>query len=138
MLVKFFLWLWRIKNYDKIPKLPRGMLASEYEHISRDEARVLAKLGARDPAGIKRAMKRYKVSTIEELVALLEIELPRRNMLHKIRMGLGRLVGGYDYQPHAREIMQELSPRNTQRRRATKAAEQRLKQVKEALRNGTD
>ena len=134
MLAKIIQWLLRIKNYDKIPKLPGGMYASAYDHISPDESRVLAKFGARDPAGIKVMMRRKGVQTLEELVAILEIEQPKRHVLHRIWLGLGRLVGGYEYQPHAKEL--SIIPRNTRRKRQTKLIQARVKQVKEALKDG--
>lgn len=82
------------------------MLASKYDvdDVSRDEWRVLDRIGARDPAGIKRAMKRYKVDNIPDLVALLEHHKPKRKPLHRLKIALGRVVGGYRYDPHKDEM----------------------------------
>lgn len=96
-----------ICNRDRIPKLPRGMLAAKYETIARPEGRVLARLGARDPLGIKVAMKRHKVETIEELVEKLEHYQPRRNIRQRILMALGRALGGYPHDPHRAEILRD-------------------------------
>ncbi|PJF20361.1 MAG: hypothetical protein CUN56_16560, partial [Phototrophicales bacterium] len=107
-LYKIYRLLWFISNRDYIPKLPRGMLASKYDEtqVTRDEWRVLDRTGARDPAGIKRAMKRYKVDNIDDLVALLEHHQPKRKPFHRLKRALGRLVGEYNYDPHAREVKQ--------------------------------
>jgi len=82
------------------------MLATKYDadNVSRDEWRVLDRIGARDPAGIKRAMKRYKVDNINDLVAVLEHHQPKRKSMHRLKKALGRLVGEYNYDPHAKEI----------------------------------
>jgi len=84
------------------------MLANRYDsdNVTRDEWRVLDRIGARDPAGIKRAMKRYKVDNIPDLVAVLEHHQPKRKSLHRLKRALGRLVGDYNYDPHAREVKQ--------------------------------
>lgn len=108
MLYKIYRLLWFISNRDYIPKLPRGMLAAKYEteDVSRDEWRVLDRIGARDPAGIKRAMKKYKVDNINDLVALLEHQKPKHKPFYRLKQALGRLVGEYNYDPHAREVKQ--------------------------------
>jgi hypothetical protein len=84
------------------------MLAAEYdsESVTRDEWRVLDRVGARDPAGIKRAMKKHKVDNIPDLVALLEHHQPERKPFYRLKQALGRLVGEYNYDPHAREVKQ--------------------------------
>jgi hypothetical protein len=103
ILRKLWLALASIRNYDRIPRLPR-MLAGEYQTMTRQEREVLARLGARDPIGIKVAMRRYGVSTIEELAAVLEHQQPRRRVGHRLWLAIGRVVGGQPYQPHAEEI----------------------------------
>lgn len=82
------------------------MLAAKYDesNVTRDEWRVLDRIGARDPAGIKRAMKRYKVDNINDLVAVLEHQQPKRKPFYRLKQALGRLVGDYNYDPHAREV----------------------------------
>lgn len=82
------------------------MLARKYDesNVTRDEWRVLDRIGARDPAGIKRAMKRYKVDNINDLVAVLEHHQPRRKMGQRLYNAIGRVIGGTSYDPHAREV----------------------------------
>jgi len=84
------------------------MLASNYDEmeVSRDEWRVLDRIGARDPAGIKRAMKRYKVDNIQDLIAVLEHHKPRRRFWERVNTAIGRVVGGYKHDPHAQEVKQ--------------------------------
>lgn len=126
--------LWRtlaaIRNADRIPKLPRGMLATHYEHLTRQDREVLARLGARDPIGIKVAMKRYKVTSVEELLKLLEHQQPRRKIFYRIRQAVGRLLGGYANDPHREAIL-----RDERARRAAKniELEQRVKSVSDTF-----
>lgn len=83
------------------------MLASRYEEmdVTRDQWRVLDRIGARDPAGIKRAMKKYQVDTMEELIALLEHHKPQRKVKQRFINALGRLVpGSYPHDPHEKEV----------------------------------
>lgn len=106
MLSKFYRLLWFIHNREYIPKLPRGMLASKYDEmdLTRDEWRVLDRIGARDPAGIKRAMKQHKVDNIQDLIAVLEHHKPRRRIRERLNTAIGRVVGGYKYDPHADDV----------------------------------
>jgi hypothetical protein len=97
--------LWKIFNRQYIPPLPR-MLATNYnsDELTNDQSRVLARIGARDPAGIKRAFKIYQVDNINDLVAVLEHYQPRRNVRRRLYMALARLSGGYLHDPHADEV----------------------------------
>lgn len=132
MIRKLWQALAAIRNADRIPKLPRDMLASKYETIDKAERRVLARLGARDPAGIKVALRRYGVSSIPELMQLLEHQKPRRNIGKRIRQALGRLVGGYDHDPHREEILRD----ERARRRSNQhiEIEQRVKRTAQSFR----
>ncbi len=106
MIYKILKVIWMFKNRDHIPKLPRGMLATKFDvsELSDKERRVLARLGARDPNGIKRAIKKYGAKDIDDLILMLEIQEPKRNVLHRLKTALGRLAGGVDYIPHQRDI----------------------------------
>jgi hypothetical protein len=119
-----------IRNYDRIPKLPRGMLATNYEKIARPERGVLARLGARDPIGVKVAMRRHGVETIEELTAILEHQQPRRRVGERLWLALGRIIGGKPYDPNAREI-RALARHKIDPRQA--AIEQRIKSTINAM-----
>lgn len=129
MIKGFFKAVWMFKNKDHIPKLPRGMLATKYDpnELTENERRVLARLGARDKNGIKRAIKKYGAKDIDDLVLMLQIQHPKRNFLHRLKTAVGRLVGGVDYMPHARAINEHF---RAKRPRNDKEIEQRLKQAK--------
>lgn len=124
MLIKLIKELWRIKLRDRIPKLPRGMLATEYSEISEDERRIMARMGIRSPSGVKLAMKRAKVKSIEELVAQLKHHTPRRRAGEKLFKMFGRLFGSRGYDPH-REALRRESKRNS----TDKALQVRVKEV---------
>jgi hypothetical protein len=131
MLYKIWMSFIRIINWERIPKLPRGMLASHYEDVAGDEWRVMARLGSRDFAGVKRAMKQHDCKTIEELVAKLEHQQPRRNIRHRLRLAIGRVVGGHETDPHRAEIIIALNRGKKSNARAE--IEQRIKIVRKEL-----
>lgn len=101
-------YLTTIRNRDRIPKLPRAMLAADYDSLDRDARRVLARVGARDPAGIKLAMKRRGARTVDDLIEQLEHQRPRRAILRRIMDGLGRISRGVDHVPHQAEIVRAM------------------------------
>ncbi len=84
------------------------MLATKYDEldVTANEWRVLHRIGARDPVGIKRAMKKYNVDNIPDLVSVLEHHQPQRKTLQRLLTALGRVVGGYGYNPHKQEFTQ--------------------------------
>jgi hypothetical protein len=95
----------RFFNYDFIPRLPH-IYAVEFDpaELTDDERRALARLGARDPRGLRLAMKRYGVDNLPDLIAVLEHHQPKRRIWHRLAMGLGRLSGGVPYDPHGEEM----------------------------------
>ena len=105
MLEDFIRALWRINNYDRIPKLPRGMLASEYKTISRDEARVLARMGARCPAGVKVAMKRAGFQTAPDLARELQHYRPTHRLRERLNLMVSHFFGSQPVPPHRTEIL---------------------------------
>lgn len=113
MIARFLRALFEIKNRDRIAPLPR-VYSSDFDKFTDDERRVLARYGARDPAGIRNAMSRYKVKSVQELIARIEHYRPRRKPLHRLRRLLARFVGGYDYNPHKREIMAATRPQKSE------------------------
>lgn len=127
--------LWRalalITTRNRIPKLPRGMLATEYKEIARPEGRVLARLGARDPTGVKLVMRRYKAATIDELVAQLKHYEVHRNFKRRLRIALGRIVGGSETDPHRADILRD--ERHSKRSAARIEIEQRLKRAQKVF-----
>lgn len=127
MIKKILRKLWRLTPWDKLPRAPR-MFATEYDRADKAEARVMARLGIRSPSGLRVAMKRYNVETIDELVAELEHHQPRRRLAHRIKLMLARASGGTRGHPHAGEIY-----RAVKRRRGADLVDERVKQVKRAL-----
>lgn len=122
-----------IFNRNRIPPLPRGMLASRYDplEMTAEERRVLARLGARDPMGIKLAMKRANVTTINELVAHLEHHQPKRNAEDRLLRSLGKARGGTPYHPHQRAVL--AGARQSKQMRDSKEIEARVKRNRKAF-----
>lgn len=122
-----------IFNRYRIPPLPHGMLASHYESedMTPEERRVLARLGARDPTGIKLAMRRAGVKTVDELVKHLEHYQPKRNAGDRIVSGLGKAWGGTRYHPHQKAIL--AGARESRKIAAAHEIEQRVKQTRKAF-----
>jgi hypothetical protein len=125
-------FLWRIANRDKIPKLPRGMLAGHYDAITEDERRVIARMGARDPLGVRVAMKRARAGDVDELVDQLEHYKPRREILRRIDRMITRALYATDYHPHRIDILQ--TAREARKARAAAEAARRLKATIKAFR----
>ena len=125
--------LWRIRNYDRIPKLPRGMLATKYEHIPADGRRVMARLGARDPRGVAIAMRRAGVESVDDLIEQLEHFRPQHRFRARLSRAIGRVLGAYDHPPHRAELIQDAIAA----RRARKNVEvlERLEQAERLMRS---
>lgn len=117
--------LLRIRNYERIPKLPRGMLATDYETISREDARVMARLGARSPSGVKLAVKRAGVESVEDLIRELQHYRPQRNIARRWNRMLCRLFDASDDHPHRQAVIEDA--RRSRRRRNNSEIEERLK-----------
>lgn len=134
MIYKFWRVLGMLFNRDYIPPLPRGMLATKYEDYTEDERRVMARHGARDPMGVKVAMRRAKVETVEELVNQLEHYSPARRFKERLHRAIGRVVGGTDYDPHEKEIRRVGSAHQARQARATQEIANRVKATRKAMR----
>lgn len=102
-MIRLAVWLWTIVNRRRIPPLPR-LFTSAYKTIDDDAARVMARYGIRSPSGIRAAMKKHKVDTIDDLVAQLEHHRVKRNLKKRLEWGLERLSGGTAYNPHSTAI----------------------------------
>lgn len=124
--------LLKLHNYQKIPKLPRAMLSSEYEAVSRDERRVLARLGARSPSGIPIALRRAGAADVNELVGELEHFRPMRHIRRRFARMITRALRATDYHPHRAEILEDA---RLKRKTAKKPeVEQRLKDALKDMR----
>lgn len=100
--------LFKLLPYQKIPKLPRGMLSAQYETLTHDERRVLARMGARDPRGVRVLLKRARVKTVDELA--LQHQQPDRNWRSRVYAVVCHWFNGTPYNPHRREIIAALRP----------------------------
>lgn len=116
--------LLRLRLWERIPTLPRGMLSARYDSISTDERRVLARLGARDPRGINLALKRAGAADVDELVSGLEHFAPRRHVIRRINLMIDRVTMGSRRHPHGRELTED---RRAERRAADIDTECRLR-----------
>ena len=97
--------VWRIRNRDMIARVPTTYRSTyDVEEVSDVQWHVLIKYGARDPAGIARAMRKHKCASIEELVGVLKYYVPERKPWSRLFRGIGRLWGGKSYDPHAQQI----------------------------------
>ncbi len=134
MLYKIWRTFVMLFNRDYIPPLPRGMLATKYEDFTEDERRVMARHGARDPMGVKVAMRRAGVTSADELVSQLEHYSPTRRIKDRINRAIGRVVGGTDHDPHEKEIRHVGSAYHARQERATKEIAERVKKNRKAFR----
>jgi hypothetical protein len=103
MIKKVLRYFWIIKNKQLLHPVPRT-LATHYDRLTSDEARIMARYGIRSPSGMKAAMKKHNVNTIDELAAVLEHHRPRRHMRARLWSILVRASGGLRYNPHQKEI----------------------------------
>lgn len=105
MIGKIIYELLRLRMWERIPKLPRGMLSARYEQLGRDDRRVIARLGARDPRGVSVALKRAKAADVNELVSRLDHFTPRRRIMRRLNKMIDRLTYGTRAHPHGRQLM---------------------------------
>jgi hypothetical protein len=130
MIATLIRYIFRLRNKDRIPKLPRGMLATayDYEALSEDAIRVMARLGIRDPLGLQRAMRKHKVGTVDELVGKIEHQSPTRKIKERAMLALGRAVGGTKTPPHRKEMIAAL-----ERDPDSEEVNERFRRVKETF-----
>ena len=109
------------------------MLAVDYDpdKVSRDEWRVMDRLGSRDPAGIKRAMRKYDVQTLDELAKILKHHKPQRTPGQRLKKALGRMVGDYWYDPHKKDMKQAFYSLSAEQQEI----KQRVKTVRRAFKD---
>lgn len=105
MIGKVIYELLRLRMWERIPKLPRGMLSARYEQIGREDRRVIARLGARDPRGVEVVLKRTKAADVNELVSRLDHFTPRRRVMRRLNKMIDRLTYGTRSHPHGRALM---------------------------------
>jgi hypothetical protein len=135
MIGKLYRALIKILPKQRIPKLPRGMLASEYNGMTLDERRVLARLGARDPKGIKLAMQRAGVGTVQELIDQLEHQQPRRDFERRLNRLICAMQNALPYDPHQREILMDARAAKRAQKPENVEISRRLKTVLERMKD---
>lgn len=124
-----------IYNAWRIPKLPR-MLATRYDSIPRETIDVMRRLGIRDPRGIQVAMRRYNVTSIKDLVALLEYQKPKRNIRQRLWLAVARIIGETDHPTFFREIRKK--PPSGAKLTAKVEISQRIKTARHIMSGGED
>jgi len=110
-IVSLVKWLMKITLRSQIAKLPR-MFASHYKTLDGDSERIMSRYGIRSPSGLKIAMKKHKVSTIDELAQRLEHLEVKRQIRERFEMGVRRVVGGSMENPNRDAIRRALGGRN--------------------------
>lgn len=128
-ILKLYRYLMRIRNAERIPKLPR-MYASEYSQLDPDSVRIMARYGIRSPSGLKLAMKRHQVGSVDALAAILKHQETKRDLQRRLRSGLERLSSGTTAIPHQKEIKRLVGPKREQ----DKIVQARLKRLKDGSR----
>lgn len=132
MIEKILKTIYYFTNRDYIPPLPRGYLATKYNRdtVTPEQWRVLRKIGARDPAGIRRALKQYNVQTLDELYDILKHYDPQRNVRNRLYNALGRFFGGKPYDPYQKDINRVFRARNSKQ---SAIINERIKRFKELI-----
>jgi hypothetical protein len=97
---KFHKMLFKVKTKQRLPRIPR-MYANKYQRpaVSFDEARVFARVGARSPEGVRLVMKKFRLKSVNELIARLPHRAYRPNSRSRFRRWLQHVLGLYDYEP---------------------------------------
>lgn len=134
MIKKLLKTIYFLTNRDKIPRLPSRMYANHFDDTdaTQDDWRVLARLGARDPQGIKVAMRRHGVSSPTELAKQLEHYQAQRRVGERWRRALIRLSGGKEVDPHHEEI-KRIGRKLNWREKQHEAIRQRVKHINSKL-----
>lgn len=133
MIMKLLRVLWRLAKWERIPRLPRGMLAESYRRqLAEDEARVVSRLGARSPGGLRIAMRRAGAANVDELVEQLDHFRVRRRVMRNLDRMINRATFSTPYDPHQRAIDQ--AARRKSRGAASAGRQRRIVSVGEAFR----
>jgi hypothetical protein len=135
VLYKFLYAFVMLFNRDYIPRLPRGMLAIKYNQFTDQERRVAARMGARDPIGVKVALRRAGVDSADDLVKQLDHYTPEREVRRRLSVGIGRVMGGHDHDPHAADILAGSSGRRNKKAEEAKKIADRVKATAKAFKD---
>lgn len=104
MIKRLIKYLLHLKPKEKLGRVP-NMFATEFKSFSDSDARAMARLGIRSPSGLKSAMRKYRVNSVDDLIDRLDHHKPKRHVWRRLRNIFSRWAGGYDYVPHRQEIM---------------------------------
>lgn len=125
-IISLMIWISKITIRSMIPPLPR-MFSSHYDSIDPESERVMVRYGIRSPSGIKRAMKKYNVNTVDELAKVLEHHQAKRQIQKRFNDGMRRAIGGTANNPHRDQIRRAFSTRNRSEKEIIKERIRRLK-----------
>ena len=125
--------LLRILPYQRIPKLPRGMLSAEYLTFDEDTRRVIARLGSRDPRGVKVAMKKYDAETVDELVGKLEHHRVSREFHRRLNDLLCHWTNSTNYDPNGEALARDARRERAGQKPMNAELKRRLNRVLEDL-----
>lgn len=128
ILQRLIRYLVQIYNWQRIPRLP-WMLAADYDDVDSPERRVMARVGARDPRGVKQAMRKYGVDNVNDLVALLEHQEAKQQIAERAELMANRLIGGSAQPAHQVAIMEDA--RRAKRRKNNDDLYQRIYEVQQ-------
>jgi hypothetical protein len=92
------------------------MLATDFDvdKVTQEQWRVIDRLGSRDVAGIKRAMRQHKVNSIDELAKILKHHEAKSKPLDRLKLSFGRLFGHYNHNPHGKEFHEAFKAKKPQ------------------------
>jgi hypothetical protein len=101
MLNKLLNTIYYFKNRDYIPPTPKAYKTKySTDDVTEEQWRVLRRLGARSPHGIKQALEKHNCSSVDELIEHLQHYTPQRRVKRRLWLALGRMVGGMPYDPN--------------------------------------
>jgi uncharacterized membrane-anchored protein YjiN (DUF445 family) len=136
MLASLYKLLYKFLPKQHIPRLPRGMLSADFETFDKNERRVLARFGARDPRGIKVAMRKHRVASIDELVEQLPHHRAQREFQRRFNALICRMQNATNYDPHRLDLLKAARMERESRKPENMEMKRRLKQVIGALEGG--
>lgn len=92
--------LWTITFRQRIKRIPGRWLSTDFKTASADEWRVMARIGARSPHGVRAQVKRRGLTDADQYARQLEHFRPIRALRRRISRMAGRALRATDYQPH--------------------------------------
>lgn len=97
-LLKYF---FHVKTADKLPPIPRMYSTDEERPLTDKEATLMRMSAIRSPRNIERLKRRYRVSSEDDLIAMLPTR-PRKRRPERLMPLIRRMLGLYRYNPARR------------------------------------